>query len=100
MKAPLLSNDWIVSRRPPRHAVTPDRPYAWFVEPDDFAGWREAMRTVLTDDDCWRRLRRGTTAQASQFTWRRSAELTWQTYQRILAGDATPSQSPISARAA
>jgi len=73
---------------------------AEFIEPDDLAGWRDAMAAVIADDDRWQELRHGTLQRARRFTWRRTAELTWQTYQTIVAGEISPRQPPIPARAA
>jgi radical SAM enzyme (TIGR01210 family) len=49
-----LSDDWIVARRPPRHAVSPDRPYAYLVEPEPAGDGRlvDVATLFLTNREC------------------------------------------------
>jgi radical SAM enzyme (TIGR01210 family) len=53
MKPPLLGDDWILARRPPRNAVAPDRPYAWLVEPEPAPrGTVDVATLFLTNREC------------------------------------------------
>jgi radical SAM enzyme (TIGR01210 family) len=47
-------SDWILARRPPRHHVSPDRPYAWLVEPECAADGRlvDVATVFLTNREC------------------------------------------------
>jgi archaeosine synthase beta-subunit len=49
-----LSDDWIVARRPSRHAVSPDRPYAYMVEPEPAGDGRlvDVATLFLTNREC------------------------------------------------
>ena len=51
---PLLGDDWVLARRPPRNPVSADRPYAFLVEPEPAAdGRRVDVATVfLTNREC------------------------------------------------
>ncbi len=74
--------------------------HAHFVEPLDAAGWREAMRRVITEPDFADQLRRGGVEHAGRFTWERAAASTFAAYERVL-GVARPTPAPApSARAA
>jgi alpha-1,3-rhamnosyl/mannosyltransferase len=55
---------------------------AHFVEPDDEAGWRQAMERILLDDSWRRQLCQGGSERAREFTWERTAERTWEVYRR------------------
>jgi glycosyltransferase involved in cell wall biosynthesis len=59
--------------------------HAQFVEPDDEAGWNDAMRKVIEHDDWREELRRGVIEFSRRYSWQRCAKLTWQTYQRALS---------------
>lgn len=63
-----------------------------FIDPDDVAGWREAMQAVAMDDDFLAKTRRGGIEHARQFTWTRTAERTLEVYRRVLGqpANATP----------
>src|SRR5439155_19149520 len=47
-------DDWIVAHRPPRNRVSPDRPYAWLVEPEPSAegGVVDVATLFLTNREC------------------------------------------------
>jgi radical SAM enzyme (TIGR01210 family) len=51
---PQLGDEWILARRPPRNAVSADRPYAWLVEPEPAADGRlvEVATLFLTNREC------------------------------------------------
>src|SRR5262249_37828047 len=48
------TDDWIVARRPPRNRLSPDRPYAWLVEPEPSAdgGVVDVATLFLTNREC------------------------------------------------
>jgi alpha-1,3-rhamnosyl/mannosyltransferase len=52
------------------------------IEPDDGAGWREAMRRVLSDDDYLASLRSGVVEFAGRYTWDECARQTWRVYRK------------------
>jgi glycosyltransferase involved in cell wall biosynthesis len=54
------------------------------VSPDDVAGLADAMVLVATDDPLRLRLRAAGLDRAAQFSWRRTAELTLQSYRRAV----------------
>jgi alpha-1,3-rhamnosyl/mannosyltransferase len=60
---------------------------AHLIDPEDAAGWRQAMMRVTTDEDWWLDLRRGAVEAAQPFTWERCAAETWAAYERVLEGD-------------
>lgn len=60
------------------------------IDPLDVAGWRDAMRRVVEDDDWWQELRRGAEAVARPFSWERCAAATLQVYRTVISGAATP----------
>ena len=49
-----LRDDWIVAQRPPRNSLSPDRPYAWLVEPEPAADGRvvDVATLFLTNREC------------------------------------------------
>jgi radical SAM enzyme (TIGR01210 family) len=51
---PLFPSNWILAQRPPRNAVSPDRPYAWLVEPEAAPGGRvvDVATLFLTNREC------------------------------------------------
>jgi alpha-1,3-rhamnosyl/mannosyltransferase len=67
--------------------------HAVLLDPNDLAGWREAMRCVITDRDYLTPFRRGAGAHAAKFNWDRAARQTFDVYQAVL-GIATPVESP------
>jgi radical SAM enzyme (TIGR01210 family) len=52
--APTFADEWILSRRPPRNAVSADRPYAWLVEtePAPGGGLVDVATLFLTNREC------------------------------------------------
>jgi glycosyltransferase involved in cell wall biosynthesis len=74
-------------------------PHAAFVEPDDLAGWRDAMFRLATDPGYRDDLRRGGSTHAARFTWERAARETMAVYRRVL-GLPTIASAPVSARPA
>lgn len=52
--APQYADDWIIDRRPPRNRLSPDRPYAWLVEPEPSADRRvvDVATLFLTNREC------------------------------------------------
>jgi radical SAM enzyme (TIGR01210 family) len=50
----LFPDEWILTRRPPRHAVSPDRPYAFMVEPEAAPGGGvvDVATLFLTNREC------------------------------------------------
>jgi alpha-1,3-rhamnosyl/mannosyltransferase len=76
---------------------------AHLIEPGDVAGWRDGLARVVSDDDWWRRLRRGAVARAARFSWSRCAAETLGVYRR-LTEEAEPAvlpyAAPVRARAA
>lgn len=55
-----------------------------FIDPDDFVGWRDAMKAVAQNDDFLASSRRGGIAHANQYSWTRTAERTIQVYRKVL----------------
>jgi alpha-1,3-rhamnosyl/mannosyltransferase len=55
---------------------------AYFVEPDDEAGWRQAMERIVLDDGWRRQLCQGGVNRARPFTWECTAQCTWEVYRR------------------
>jgi radical SAM enzyme (TIGR01210 family) len=51
---PLYGDDWVLARRPPRNALSADRPYAWLVEPEPAGPGRVAdvATLFLTNREC------------------------------------------------
>lgn len=51
---PLPSDDWVLARRPPRHLVPADRPYAYLVEPEPTADGRlvDVATLFLSNREC------------------------------------------------
>jgi alpha-1,3-rhamnosyl/mannosyltransferase len=58
---------------------------AHLIDPRDEAGWRDALRRVLSDDDWWLRLRAGAVEAARPFTWERCAAQTLAVYRAVAA---------------
>ncbi len=54
------------------------------VAPTDAAGLAQALKRVLSDDALRADLSRRARERAARFTWRRTAELTMETYRRAL----------------
>jgi radical SAM enzyme (TIGR01210 family) len=52
--APHLADEWVLSLRPPRNPVSPDRPYAFLVEPEAVAGGGvvNVATLFLTNHEC------------------------------------------------
>jgi len=65
------------------------QPIAHHVEPLDLDGWREALIRVVSDNDWWQQLRRGTVEHACGFTWSQCAADTLRVYRQV-AGVARP----------
>ena len=57
---------------------------AFLIDPEDEAGWRDAMCRVVEDEDWWQSLRQGVTEHVRPFTWEKCAEATLQVYHRVL----------------
>jgi len=55
---------------------------AILLDPDDRAGWIDAIVKVVNDDELRRRMRSAGLAQAAQFTWARTARVTMDVYRR------------------
>jgi alpha-1,3-rhamnosyl/mannosyltransferase len=72
--------------------------HAPLLEPDDLAGWRNAMRRAITDREFLAPYRRGALAHAARFNWDAAARQTHAVYQAVLGINA-PATAP-SARAA
>ncbi len=53
------------------------------LDPLDEDAWRAAMMRVVSDDEWWWSLRRGTQEAARGFTWERCAADTWRVYRRL-----------------
>lgn len=53
-QASLFPDEWILARRPPRNVVSPDRPYAYFVEPEAAPGGGlvDVATLFLTNREC------------------------------------------------
>jgi alpha-1,3-rhamnosyl/mannosyltransferase len=67
---------------------------ACLIDPQDQAGWRDALKRVLTDDEWWQQLRRHAVAHASAFTWEQCAADSLRVYREIAAGryDCAPTE--------
>jgi alpha-1,3-rhamnosyl/mannosyltransferase len=61
-------------------------PHAHLIDPADEAGWRDAMRRVIQDEDWRRSLRQGAAEWGRSFTWARCAEETWRVYRALATG--------------
>jgi alpha-1,3-rhamnosyl/mannosyltransferase len=59
---------------------------AHLIEPMDVAGWREALRRVMEDDDWHEQLCRGAVEHARPFTWDACAASTLAVYRQVAAG--------------
>jgi alpha-1,3-rhamnosyl/mannosyltransferase len=70
-----------------RHAV--------LLDPNDLAGWRDAMLRAATEPEFLAESRRGGIAHARRFTWERAAGQTYGVYRRVLGLD-VPVPEPIS----
>jgi alpha-1,3-rhamnosyl/mannosyltransferase len=60
------------------------RGQGWLVDPGDRAGWREAMRRIIEEDDWHAHLCEGGPAVAAGFTWQACARDTMAAYRRVL----------------
>lgn len=56
---------------------------AWLVDPDDVAGWAEAIGALLDDVELREQFRRRSLERAAQFSWERVAEETRLVYERV-----------------
>jgi alpha-1,3-rhamnosyl/mannosyltransferase len=70
-------------------------PHGWFVEPEDVAGWRDALRRAATDDDFVAGLRAGGVERARRFTWQRAATETVAVYRHVLGQTAAVPPHPL-----
>lgn len=54
MTLPVLGDEWVLSRRPPRNAIPTDRPYAYMVEPERAADGRvvDVATLFLSNREC------------------------------------------------
>ncbi len=55
MKPPTpYGDDWVLARRPPRNRLSPERPYAWLVEPEPTGAGRvvDVATLFLTNREC------------------------------------------------
>jgi alpha-1,3-rhamnosyl/mannosyltransferase len=62
-------------------------PHAHLIDPADEAGWRDAMRRLVRDEDWRRSLRKGAADWGQSFTWARCAEESWRVYRALAAGE-------------
>jgi glycosyltransferase involved in cell wall biosynthesis len=69
--------------------------HAQFIDPQDEAGWFDAMWKLAEDDDWRAELGRGGVNFSRRYTWRQCAEDTWQTYERVLSPCTSPAQEPL-----
>ena len=67
---------------------------AHFINPNDLAGWRDAMARVIEDEEWWQSLRRGGRDVARLYTSERCAAETLQVY-RAVCGIPIRQSSPI-----
>jgi glycosyltransferase involved in cell wall biosynthesis len=58
--------------------------HALLLAPSDLAGWRDAMRRVITDREYLAGYRTGGRAHAARYTWDRAAAMTLDVYRRVL----------------
>jgi glycosyltransferase involved in cell wall biosynthesis len=54
------------------------------LDPDDRAGWTQAIGSIMTDEVLARRLRQHGVARAASFTWARTAAITADVYRRVV----------------
>jgi glycosyltransferase involved in cell wall biosynthesis len=54
---------------------------------DDAEAWRKALEKVIGDSDLAADLRRRGLLRAAQFSWSRSADLTWRSIDRAIRVD-------------
>lgn len=72
--------------------------HAPLLDPEDLAGWREAMRRVISDREFLAEYRRGATAHAARFNWDAAARQTLGVYRAVLG--IAPPNAAQSTRAA
>jgi glycosyltransferase involved in cell wall biosynthesis len=60
---------------------------AFLVDPDDSTGMGGAILSLLTDDKLAEDLRQRGLQRAQEFSWRKTAEQTWEVYQRLARSD-------------
>jgi alpha-1,3-rhamnosyl/mannosyltransferase len=65
-------------------------PRAQLIHPDDFDGWRQALRRVIQDDAWWKSLRMGARAQVQPFTWEQCAADTLAVYRSLAGASSKP----------
>ena len=70
------------------------------LDPDDFVGWRDAMRRVATDADYRGELRAGGIIHAARFTWHRAARETMSVYQAVTGSATIAADAIILSRSA
>jgi alpha-1,3-rhamnosyl/mannosyltransferase len=58
--------------------------HAWFVEPEDVGGWKDALHRAATDDEFIERLRTNGPKLAAKYTWTRAAAETVRVYEGVL----------------
>ncbi|MFO0848703.1 MAG: glycosyltransferase family 1 protein [Gemmataceae bacterium] len=68
--------------------------HAEFLDPDDVAGWRDAMHRLATDADYQRHLAAGGPEHARQFNWPRAARETMTVYRQVLGQPGPGSGAP------
>jgi alpha-1,3-rhamnosyl/mannosyltransferase len=68
-------------------------PAAHFIDPNDEAGWHDAMARLIEDPIWHEELRQSTLERASHFSWRQSAEATWRVYQKVLSNQLVTAQA-------
>jgi len=67
--------------------------HALVLPPSDLAGWRDAMRRVITDRDYLEDYRNVGRAHAARFSWDRAAAMTLDVYHRVLGVRTEPAPS-------
>jgi alpha-1,3-rhamnosyl/mannosyltransferase len=68
--------------------------YAYQIDPEDVAAWRDAMARVMQDDDWRDSLRRGVVKAARQYTWERCAAETMRVYRMLCQPSAAKERAP------
>lgn len=58
--------------------------HAQFIDANDLAGWRDAMRLAATDDDWLTQIRLEGRKHAAKFTWDRTAAMTMNVYNQMI----------------
>lgn len=66
--------------------------HAWFVDPDDVGGWKDALHRAATEGEFLDRLRSNGAKLAAKYTWERAAAETRRVYAKVLGREVQVSE--------